>query len=102
MIGPSSVLAWVMVVGVVVAFVPALLARPDGDLDPAAAALSVVAGLAYIGGLSLIYRALRIGPVTVAARSPPQRARSPRSSPSSSASHSRRPPRSSSRSSPSV
>ena len=67
MIGPSSVLAWVMVVGAVVAFVPALLERPDGDLDPTAVTLSVVAGLAYIGGLSLIYRALRIGPVTIAA-----------------------------------
>ncbi len=67
MIGPSSVLAWVMVVGAVVAFVPALLQRPDGDLDPTAVTLSVVAGLAYIGGLSLIYRALRIGPVTIAA-----------------------------------
>jgi drug/metabolite transporter (DMT)-like permease len=67
MIGPWSVLAWVMVVGAVVAFVPALLERPDGDLDPTAVTLSVIAGLAYIGGLSLIYQALRIGPVTVAA-----------------------------------
>ncbi|MFI5225393.1 MAG: DMT family transporter [Candidatus Limnocylindrales bacterium] len=67
MIGPSSVLAWVMIVGAVVAFFPALLERPDGDLDPTAVTLSVVAGLAYIGGLSLIYRALRIGPVTIAA-----------------------------------
>jgi drug/metabolite transporter (DMT)-like permease len=67
MIGPSSVLAWVMVVGAVIAFVPALVVRPEGDLDPAAVVLAVVAALAYIGGLSIMYRALRNGPVTVAA-----------------------------------
>jgi drug/metabolite transporter (DMT)-like permease len=73
LIGPSAVLGWVMLVGAVAAFVPALIARPADDvgdlggLAGAAAILSVVAGAAYVGGLYLNYRALRIGPVGIAA-----------------------------------
>ena len=67
MIGPSSVLAWVMTIGAVVALVPAVFERPDGPLDPGSIWMAVIAGIAYIIGLSLIYRALQIGPVSVAA-----------------------------------
>jgi drug/metabolite transporter (DMT)-like permease len=67
MVGPSSVLAWVMAIGAVVAFVPAVFERPEGPLDPGAIWMAVIAGIAYIIGLSLIYRALQIGPVSVAA-----------------------------------
>jgi drug/metabolite transporter (DMT)-like permease len=67
MIGASSVLGWVMLVGVLVALGPALAVRPDGVLDPAAAVLSIVSGLAYVGALYLNYRALRIGPIGIVA-----------------------------------
>jgi len=67
MIGPSSVLAWVMTIGAVVALVPAVFERPDGPLDPGSVWMAVISGIAYIIGLSLIYRALQIGPVSVAA-----------------------------------
>jgi drug/metabolite transporter (DMT)-like permease len=73
LIGPSAVLGWVMLVGAVAAFVPALVVRPADDvgdlggLAGAPAVLAVVAGAAYVGGLYLNYRALRIGPVGIAA-----------------------------------
>ena len=67
MIGASSVLGWVMLIGALVAFGPAMLVRPDGDLDPVAVTLAIVSGFAYVGGLYLNYRALRIGPVGIAA-----------------------------------
>ncbi|MBF6606374.1 MAG: EamA family transporter [Chloroflexi bacterium] len=67
MIGASSVLAWVMVVGMVAAAGPAVIVRPTSDLHPAAIVLAVVAGFAYVIGLYLNYRALRIGPVGIAA-----------------------------------
>jgi drug/metabolite transporter (DMT)-like permease len=66
MIGPMSVLAWVMIVGLVAAIVPAALARPV-DLG-----LPQIAGLVGLGlcqnfGLLLAYGALSIGRVSIVA-----------------------------------
>lgn len=67
MIGASSVLAWVMLVGVAAALVPALLSRPTGTLEPLALVLAVVQGGCYVGGLFLAYSALRRGRVGIVA-----------------------------------
>jgi drug/metabolite transporter (DMT)-like permease len=66
MIGPLSVLGWVMAVGLVVAIVPALLARPVELGVPELAGL-VVVGLSHNLGLLLGYKALSIGRVSVVA-----------------------------------
>jgi len=67
MIGASSVLAWVMVVGMVAAIGPALAAHPEPGPTALAAGLAGLAGVSYVLGLYLNYRALRIGPVGIAA-----------------------------------
>lgn len=66
MIGPMSVLGWVMVVGFGVAIVPALLAEPVPLGPPELLGLFVV-GLSHNLGLLLAYRALSIGRVSVVA-----------------------------------
>jgi drug/metabolite transporter (DMT)-like permease len=66
MIGPISVLGWVMAVGLVVAIVPALLARPIA-LDPPMLVALVVIGLSHNIGLLLAYGALSIGRVSIVA-----------------------------------
>jgi drug/metabolite transporter (DMT)-like permease len=66
MIGPLSVLGWVMAVGFLVAIVPALLARPVPLGPPELLGLLVV-GLSHNLGLLLAYRALSIGRVSVVA-----------------------------------
>jgi drug/metabolite transporter (DMT)-like permease len=66
MIGPMSVLGWVMVVGLVVAIVPALLAGPVDLGTPELAGL-VVVGLSHNFGLLLAYKALSIGRVSIVA-----------------------------------
>jgi drug/metabolite transporter (DMT)-like permease len=67
MIGPSSVLAWVMIVGFVVV-VPLVLAQgvPDG-LDGRNVAWLAVAGFGNVLGLFLAYSGLRIGKVGLVA-----------------------------------
>ncbi|HEX5590366.1 MAG TPA: EamA family transporter [Candidatus Limnocylindrales bacterium] len=68
MIGASSVLAWVMIVGVVVAIVPAALAIPTAPpLDTWLVAGLLVVGLSYTGGLLLAYLALSVGRVSIVA-----------------------------------
>jgi uncharacterized membrane protein len=66
MIGPLSVLGWVMAVGWVTAIGPALLAKPvplgAGDI-----VMLVVTGLSHNVGLLLAYRALSIGRVSLVA-----------------------------------
>jgi drug/metabolite transporter (DMT)-like permease len=66
MIGPMSVLGWVMTVGLVVAIVPALLARPV-DLGLPQLLGLVALGLFQNGGLLLAYAALSIGRVSIVA-----------------------------------
>jgi drug/metabolite transporter (DMT)-like permease len=66
MIGPLSVLGWVMAVGLVAAIGPALLARPV-DLDLPEVAGLVVVGLSHNLGLLLAYAALSIGRVSIVA-----------------------------------
>jgi drug/metabolite transporter (DMT)-like permease len=66
MIGPMSVLGWVMAVGLVAAIVPALLASPVALGMPELAGL-VVVGLSHNFGLLLAYKALSIGRVSIVA-----------------------------------
>lgn len=66
MIGPISVLGWVMTVGFLAALGPALLTRPDRLGVPEAAGL-VATGLSHNIGLLLAYRALSIGRVSIVA-----------------------------------
>lgn len=66
MIGPMSVLGWVMAVGLVAAVGPALLARPVELGVPEVVGL-VVIGLSHNLGLLLAYAALSIGRVSIVA-----------------------------------
>jgi drug/metabolite transporter (DMT)-like permease len=66
MIGASSVLAWVMIVGLAVSAAPAALATPVA-LDTTELIELVLAGLSYTAGLLLAYRALVIGRVSIVA-----------------------------------
>jgi drug/metabolite transporter (DMT)-like permease len=66
MIGPMSVLGWVMAVGLVAAIGPALLARPV-DLDVPEVLGLIVVGLSHNLGLLLAYGALSIGRVSIVA-----------------------------------
>jgi drug/metabolite transporter (DMT)-like permease len=66
MIGPISVLGWVMTVGFVAALGPALLTRPERLGLPELAGL-VTIGLSHNIGLLLAYRALSIGRVSIVA-----------------------------------
>lgn len=66
MIGPMSVLGWVMAVGLAAAIVPALLARPIELGLPEIVGL-VVVGLSHNIGLLLAYAALSIGRVSIVA-----------------------------------
>ena len=68
MIGASSVLAWVMIVGFVAGLIPAVLAIPTAPaLDALQVAGLIVNGLSYTAGLLLAYLALTIGRVSIVA-----------------------------------
>jgi drug/metabolite transporter (DMT)-like permease len=66
MIGPLSVLGWVMAVGLIAAIGPALLARPV-PLGPGEVVALLVIGLSHNVGLLLVYAALSIGRVSIVA-----------------------------------
>jgi drug/metabolite transporter (DMT)-like permease len=66
MIGPMSVLGWVMAVGLVAAVVPAMLATPVA-LDTLKVVELATVGLSHNLGLLLAYRALSIGQVSIVA-----------------------------------
>src|SRR4051794_8208603 len=66
MIGPISVLGWVMAVGWLAAIGPALISKPVPLGVPQIAALGVV-GLSHNVGLLLAYHALSIGRVSIVA-----------------------------------
>lgn len=65
---PQQALAWVMLTGFVIIIVlaPAIEGAPK-DLGAGGVAWALVAGLASVWGLSMMYRALRIGKVGVVA-----------------------------------
>ena len=67
MIGPMSVLGWVMAVGWWRRSVPALLAKPVAARSGRAASGSSSSGLSHNLGLLLAYRALSIGRVSIVA-----------------------------------
>jgi drug/metabolite transporter (DMT)-like permease len=68
MIGASSVLAWVMIVGLAVSIAPAILAIPSAPaLDGGQLAGLIAYGLAATTGLLIAYRALTIGRVSIVA-----------------------------------
>jgi drug/metabolite transporter (DMT)-like permease len=68
MIGASSVLAWVMIVGFSVGVVPAILEAPTAaPLDLPVVAGLIVVGLSYTAGLLLAYLALTVGRVSIVA-----------------------------------
>lgn len=64
LLGPWSVLAWVMLVGLAVTL-PALVVAGRPDLDAEALALLTVGGFGNVGGLLLVYTALRTGKVGI-------------------------------------
>jgi len=66
MIGPMSVLGWVMAVGLLVAIVPALLAEPV-PLGTGDVAMLIATGLSHNLGLLLAYAALAVGRVSLVA-----------------------------------
>jgi uncharacterized membrane protein len=67
LIEPTSVAAWIMVVGLVIALPPAALSGVPGRLGPGSAAWLAASGIGNVGGLLLVYRALRVGQVAVVA-----------------------------------
>jgi drug/metabolite transporter (DMT)-like permease len=67
MIGSRVVLAWVMVVGLVIGLPFGVATGVPTDLAPASAALLLVAGLCYAGGLFSAYTALTVGKVGIVA-----------------------------------
>jgi drug/metabolite transporter (DMT)-like permease len=67
MIGPSNVLAWVMIVGSLILAPWAALEGWPEDVDAGSAAWLAVAGLGNVAGLLLAYSALRIGKVGIVA-----------------------------------
>ncbi len=66
MIGPISVLGWVMAVGWLAAIVPALISRPVPLGFPEIAGL-IATGMSHNLGLLLAYRALSVGRVSIVA-----------------------------------
>ena len=64
LLGPWSVLAWVMLVGLAVT-VPGLVVAGLPELDAEALALLAVGGFGNVGGLLLVYTALRTGKVGI-------------------------------------
>ncbi len=67
MIGPASLLAWVMIVGLAITGPLLALGGAPAGLDERSAAWLAVAGVATVSGLLLAYAALRRGKVGVVA-----------------------------------
>lgn len=66
LIGPASVLAWVMIVGLVVSIPPSIVSLAGGaSVSVAQVAGMLVNGVAFTTGLLLAYRALVIGRVSI-------------------------------------
>jgi drug/metabolite transporter (DMT)-like permease len=67
LIGPTSTVAWMMLVGLVVATPLAALSGPVPAFTPALTAWMAGSGLGGVAGLLLVYRGLRLGKVGVVA-----------------------------------
>lgn len=67
LLDPLSVLAWVMLVGLVISGPAAALQGVPAGLDGASSTWLFISGAGNVGGLMLVYRALRIGKVAVVA-----------------------------------
>ena len=67
LIDPSSVVAWMMLVGLVITLPLAALSGVPARLGPGSGAWLVVSGIGNVGGLVLTYRALRVGQVSLVA-----------------------------------
>ncbi len=67
MIGSRVVLGWVMVVGIVVGLPIGLVSGVPNAITPTSAALLLLGGLCYAGGLYTAYTALTVGKVGVVA-----------------------------------
>ena len=65
-IGPLSVLAWVMIVGLVVTAPAAAIEGVPNNLHGSVLAWLVLSGVCNVGGLLLAYEALRIGKIGLA------------------------------------
>ncbi len=66
LIGPASVLAWVMIIGFVVSIPPSIVSLADGSsVSALQVAGMLLNGGAYTAGLLLAYRALVIGRVSI-------------------------------------
>lgn len=66
-VGASSAVAWVMLVGLAIALPGAILVGVPAALDPPTVGWLVLTGLGNCGGLVLIYAALRVGKVGIVA-----------------------------------
>ncbi len=67
MIAPSSVVAWMMLVGLLITIPAAAASGVPSRLGAGSGAWLVVSGVGNVGGLVLTYSALRIGQVTLVA-----------------------------------
>jgi drug/metabolite transporter (DMT)-like permease len=67
MIGPSQLLAWVMLIGLAIVAPLVVLEGVPGDLDGESGAWLAVAGIGNVVGLLLAYAALRVGKVGIVA-----------------------------------
>jgi drug/metabolite transporter (DMT)-like permease len=67
LIEPSSVVAWMMLVGLLITLPAAALSGVPARLDAGSGAWLVLSGVGNVGGLVLTYSALRIGQVTLVA-----------------------------------
>jgi drug/metabolite transporter (DMT)-like permease len=67
LIDPPSVVAWMMVVGLVITLPLAAISGVPAHLDPGSAAWLATSGIGNVGGLVLTYRALRVGQVAIVA-----------------------------------
>jgi drug/metabolite transporter (DMT)-like permease len=67
LIEPSSVVAWMMLVGLLITVPAAALSGIPARLGPGSGAWLALSGAANVGGLVLTYRALRIGQVSLVA-----------------------------------
>jgi uncharacterized membrane protein len=66
LIGSASVLAWVMIVGLAVTAPAAAIEGVPANIDRTIVAWLLISGVGNVGGLLLVYEALRIGKVGLA------------------------------------
>jgi drug/metabolite transporter (DMT)-like permease len=67
LLDPRSVVAWMMVVGLVITLPLAALSGVPARLGSSSAVWLAIAGVGNVGGLVLVYRALRVGQVAIVA-----------------------------------